>query len=262
MPADTDAARLQVVLRATDPQQASTQTSFSLIVSPVFEVPEEFVTLEESLWPAPVAKSQDIFWNALLPMEALFPANATTETSTVDLTSSQSSQSSHSTTITMADLAASFELAAADPTTSALEVAAAAAVAAVTAPQRSVADLYQDFIQGTTGDDSYDLRPGDGWQTLFDPAGDDLIRIALDETEPEAGLQFEALGNDLGVSFTGTNDGLRIGGWYERNEAGAAMHPIERFQLADGRTLMAAEVDKLIAAQSLTGTTSVSQFWR
>jgi len=75
-------------------------------------------------------------------------------------------------------------------------------------------------------------------------------------------LRFERQDNDLHMSFTGTNDGLRIAGWYERNEAGAATHQIERFQLTDGRTLLGAEVDRLIAAQSMTGTAAVGQFWR
>ena len=86
------------------------------------------------------------------------------------------------------------------------------------------------------------------------------FRIAL--SDPEADLRFERQDNDLHMSFTGTNDGLRIAGWYERNEAGAATHQIERFQLADGRTLLGADIEPLIAAQSITGSSSVTQFWR
>lgn len=259
MPSGEDAAQLQVVLRATDAQQASTETVFNLVVSPAFEVPEEFVTLEESLWQPPAVTTQDdIQWNALLPIEVLFPTNAATETSAADLTGSGSWPPSAS--VPMPGTDASSDGATLDPLASSLDIAAAAAVAAVTTTERSIAELYQDFIRGTTGDDVYDLGPGDGWQTLFDPAGDDLLRIAI--SDPENGVRFERQGEDLHLSFTGTNDGLRIAGWYERNEAGAAMHQIERFQLNDGRTLMAADIEPLIAAQSMTGTTSVTQFWR
>lgn len=270
MPADTDAARLQVVLRATDPQQASTQTSFSLIVSPVFEVPEEFVTLDESLWQPPAVQSpqttQDSQWNALLPMEVLFPTNTAAETSGSDLLSASSwPQNVSDPASTFIPEVGSLSDATLDQPASSLDSAAAAAVAAITTAGQTIAELYQDFIRedfirGTSGDDRYEVSPGAGWQTLLDPDGNDLLRIAL--SDPEADLRFERQDNDLHMSFTGTNDGLRIAGWYERNEAGAATHQIERFQLTDGRTLLGAEVDRLIAAQSMTGTAAVGQFWR
>ncbi len=270
MPAGTDAARLQVVLRATDPQQTSTETSFSLIVSPAFEVPEEFVTLDESLWQPPAVQSpqttQDSQWNALLPMEVLFPTNTSAETSGSDLLSASSwPQNVSDPASTFIPEVGSLSDATLDQPASSLDSAAAAAVAAITTAGQTIAELYQDFIRedfirGTSGDDRYEVSPGAGWQTLLDPDGNDLLRIAL--SDPEADLRFERQDNDLHMSFTGTNDGLRIAGWYERNEAGAATHQIERFQLTDGRTRLGAEVDRLIAAQSISGSSSVTQFWR
>ncbi|NCW78401.1 MAG: tandem-95 repeat protein [Oxalobacteraceae bacterium] len=235
IPTGVDAAQLQIVLRATDPQQASTETSFDLIVSPAYTLPEESVTLDNSIVPA----QQNLSWNALLPMDDWLAA-----------TSAES----------LSEVGAWPDSPLFDQAAVSLQDTPVAAGAAMTAPKQTIAQLFQDFIQGTSGDDAYDFHPGDGWRSLQDPGGDDLIRIELDHAEST--LQFERQGSDLSLSVAGTHDGLRIAGWYERNESGAAVHQIERFQLNDGRTLIASDLEPLIAAQSVTTNYSSSQFWR
>jgi hypothetical protein len=235
MPSGEDAAQLQVVLRATDPLQSSTETVFNLIVSPALTLPEEFVSLDDSL----VSAQQNLSWNALLPMDEWLAATSAESLSEVD---------------------AWAEVPLMDQSALGLEDTPVFAGAAITAPEHTIAQLFQDFIQGTSGDDAYDFHPGDGWRSLQDPGGADLIRIELDHAEST--LQFERQGSDLSLSVAGTHDGLLIAGWYERNESGAAVHQIERFQLNDGRTLVASDLEQLIAAHSVTINYSSGQFWR
>ncbi len=240
MPSETDAAQLQIVLRATDPQQACSDTLFNLVVSPAIDVPDETVMLDTSV----VQPQQDLSWNALLPVDVWLAATTTSATGTGGIASTDS-------------LPTASAVSAPD---AGLQETPTSVATAITAPERIIAELYQDFVRGTAGDDHYDFHPGDGSRNLLDPGGDDVIRIDLPEAE--SALHFERLGSDLSMSFTGTSDGLRIAGWYDSDDSGAAVHQIERFELTDGRTLLASDVDKLIAAQSVTGTTTTGQFWR
>ncbi|MFM8468246.1 MAG: tandem-95 repeat protein [Oxalobacteraceae bacterium] len=240
VPSETDAAQLQIVLRATDPQQAGTDTLFNLVVSPAINVADQTVTLDNSA----VQPLQELSWNALLPMEVWLAAT------TASATGSGGIASTDSWPTTFAAL----------PTDASLQETTMSEATAITAPEQIIAELYQDFVRGTADNDTYDFRPGDGSRNLLDPGGEDLIRIDLPEAE--SALHFERQGSDLSLSFTGTNDGLRIAGWYDRDDSGAAVHQIERFELTDGRTLLASNVDKLIAAQSVNGTTTTGQFWR
>lgn len=238
MPSGADAAHWQIVLSATDPHQASTETWFNLVVSPAVPVSEEFVTLESSLWNT----QTDPSWNALLPADILFAPDSS---------------------ITTLDISPMPDPMPPDQDINRLQTTApdsAQTMIMQTDPQSLAAELFQDFMHGTSGDDDYVLVTGNGWRSLQDTGGDDLIRV--DGPGAEAALRFERQGSDLTLSVMGTSDGMRICNWYDLDSSGAAVHQIERFQLADGRTLMSTDVDRLIAAQPTTGTTSVGQFWR
>ena len=241
-----------MLLRATDPKQASSTTGFNLVVSPTSHVQSQPVTPANSLWlPEPGS-----YWNALLPADVIFSPEATS------LVTAQGVSLSASDTPAWSDSSGDNQehgKLPAMPQTSRLTTATYP-FSTNTDPQPDAAELFQDFIQGTLDNDDYVFSVGNRWQTLLDPGGDDLIRINV--ADASSHLRFEQQGSDLSVAIADTSDGLRIARWYERDDSGVAVHQIERFQLLDGRTLMAGDVDKLIAAQATAGMTSVGQFWQ
>jgi Ca2+-binding RTX toxin-like protein len=103
--------------------------------------------------------------------------------------------------------------------------------------------LGNDTLIGGIDNDTYVWGRGDGSDVVDDVSGADLVEIQAGVEADQ--LWFKLIGNDLQISVVGANDSLRILNW---NTSDA--QKVERFKLADGKTLQAANVQKLVNAMA------------
>lgn len=126
-----------------------------------------------------------------------------------------------------------------------------------------------DRLEGGLGNDTYIFNKGDGRDQILDQAGKDTLRLQGLQVDQ---LWFKREGNKLKVQVIGTQDELSVENHYAfgtppirvghrlpvwgRNRFGAMIPPakgagqIETFRLDNGRSLSAAQADKLIQAMA------------
>jgi hypothetical protein len=95
----------------------------------------------------------------------------------------------------------------------------------------------------TTSNDTYMWGRGDGVDTLTDAGGTDLLQITAGASADQVWLR--KVNNSLEVSVIGGGDSFTITNWYT-----AATNQVERFKLADGKTLTAGNVQNLVNAMA------------
>ncbi|PAU64744.1 calcium-binding protein, partial [Pseudomonas indica] len=107
-----------------------------------------------------------------------------------------------------------------------------------------------DTLVGGVGDDTYRFGRGDGRDTVVEndatPDNVDFVRF-LSDINPEQ-LWFRQTGQDLEIQLSGTTDSLLIRDWYK-----GSAHHVERFDSADGRTLLDSQVQNLVDAMAAFG---------
>jgi len=104
-----------------------------------------------------------------------------------------------------------------------------------------------DLLLGGRGGDTYRYAPGDGTDTISElgpPKEADCLVFTGDLTADR--LWLEQRGDDLVFRITGTDDSVTIEGWYLDDS-----HRVERIEGGDGRVLLAADVDRLVAAMAV-----------
>jgi Ca2+-binding RTX toxin-like protein len=103
------------------------------------------------------------------------------------------------------------------------------------------ADVLTDT--STTSADTYQWGRDQGQDVVTDSGGNDRLQVLAGVTADQLWLQH--LGNDLDVKVIGTGDDILIKNWY-----GSTSNRIETFVLSDGKTLLAADVQKLVNAMA------------
>jgi Ca2+-binding RTX toxin-like protein len=91
--------------------------------------------------------------------------------------------------------------------------------------------------------DTYIWGRGEGVDTLTDAGGNDQLQILAGVTADQVWMRH--VGNNLEVSVIGSGDSFTVNGWYT-----SAASQVESFKLADGKTLLAGNVQKLVDAMS------------
>ena len=116
-----------------------------------------------------------------------------------------------------------------------------------------------DTLVGGLSNDTYLLGIGSGRDVIDnkDSVGNDVLLLGAGITAEQVWLR--QLGNDLEVSIIGTNNSAKVKGWY----SGDVASKIDSVQLADGRSLLANEVQTLVDAMATfapptTGQTTLS----
>jgi Ca2+-binding RTX toxin-like protein len=106
--------------------------------------------------------------------------------------------------------------------------------------------LGNDTLVGGLGNDSYLFNVGLGRDVIDnkDSIGNDILLLGAGIGSEQVWLR--QTGNDLEVSVIGTASSVKVKGWYGANEA----NKIDSVQLADGRTLLANEVQTLVDAMA------------
>ena len=95
----------------------------------------------------------------------------------------------------------------------------------------------------TTSNDTYVWGRGEGADTLTDAGGADQLSILAGVAADQVWLR--RVTNNLQVSVIGTTDTFTITNWYT-----AAANQVERFSLADGKSVTAANAQKLVDAMA------------
>jgi serralysin len=107
-------------------------------------------------------------------------------------------------------------------------------------------DAGNDTMIGGEGADTYRFGRGDGSDLISNTdtdLGKDVLQFGEGITESD--LWFTRSGDDLQVSVLGTTDRATLQGWY--SNAGAQL---DHFELSDGSTLAATQVQQLVNAMS------------
>ena len=103
-----------------------------------------------------------------------------------------------------------------------------------------------DRLIGGAGDDRYQFGLGDGSDRIDNQngsLGDDVDVVAFGAGIAATDLRLSRQGNHLLVEVLGTQDRLRVEGWYADEAA-----QLDEFQLASGEVLLRNQVDRLISA--------------
>ncbi|WP_233620109.1 calcium-binding protein [Burkholderia multivorans] len=104
-----------------------------------------------------------------------------------------------------------------------------------------------DILVGGLGNDTYRFGRGAGRDTIVeddDTVGNsDAIRIGAGVSAEQ--LWFRHVGNDLEISILGTGDTATVRDWYR-----GSRYQIEQIRTDDGRTLVNADVEKLVQAMA------------
>jgi VCBS repeat-containing protein len=103
-----------------------------------------------------------------------------------------------------------------------------------------------DYLKGGLGDDTYVFGLNAGRDTIDNTDvgnGNDKVLFTAGVTADQVWLR--QVNADLEVSIIGTNDRVLISGWYS-----SAAKQVDSLQLADGKTLLASEVQTLVAAMA------------
>ena len=104
-----------------------------------------------------------------------------------------------------------------------------------------------DLLLGGRGADTYRYSAGDGADTISElgpPKEADRLVFTGGVTADR--LWLEQRGDDLVFRVTGSDDSVTIEGWYLDDS-----HRVERVEGGDGRVLLAADVDRLVAAMAV-----------
>ncbi|WP_321959488.1 calcium-binding protein [Burkholderia cenocepacia] len=105
-----------------------------------------------------------------------------------------------------------------------------------------------DILVGGLGNDTYLFGRGAGRDTIRDDdetlGNSDMIRIGAGVSTDQ--LWFRHVGDDLEISILGTNDSATVRDWYR-----GSRHQIEQIRMDDGRTLVNADVEKLVQAMAV-----------
>jgi Ca2+-binding RTX toxin-like protein len=103
-----------------------------------------------------------------------------------------------------------------------------------------------DVMTGGQGADTYVVAPGGG-SDLISNADTDLgaDKLVFGAGIAEDQLWFARSGNDLVVSVLGATDRATLQGWYA-----SSSNQLDRFELSDGATLAATQVQQLVDAMS------------
>jgi VCBS repeat-containing protein len=104
-----------------------------------------------------------------------------------------------------------------------------------------------DTLFGGLGDDTYLFGTGSGKDLI---KNEDILGFGNDIVLFDAGITADQVwlrksGNDLQVSLIGTADSFNVQNWYTNT-----MNRIDSLQLADGKTLLASEVQTLVSAMA------------
>ncbi len=100
-----------------------------------------------------------------------------------------------------------------------------------------------DWLDGGGGDDVYRWGRGAGSDTVVDGSGSDVLSVLAGVTSEQIWLR--QAGDHLEISVIGTADTLTVEDWYV--DAG---HQLTSLQLADGQSLLAANVQQLVDAMA------------
>jgi len=105
-----------------------------------------------------------------------------------------------------------------------------------------------DTLSGQGGSDRYVFARGSGFDTIInrDQAGQD--DIVFEDPGLPSELWFSRQGQDLDIMRSGTQDRIRVAGWYA-----ASSDRVDRIAYADGPALLAADVDRLVEAMAQFG---------
>ncbi|WP_240462055.1 calcium-binding protein [Burkholderia sp. Nafp2/4-1b] len=105
-----------------------------------------------------------------------------------------------------------------------------------------------DILVGGLGNDTYRFGRGSGRDTFHDDdetlGNSDVISIGAGVSADQ--LWFRHVGNDLEISILGTSDTATVRDWYL-----GARYQIEQIRVDDGRTLVNADVEKLVQAMAV-----------
>ncbi|MBR8225852.1 calcium-binding protein [Burkholderia ambifaria] len=104
-----------------------------------------------------------------------------------------------------------------------------------------------DILVGGLGNDTYRFGRGSGRDTIQDDdetlGNNDVISIGAGVSADQ--LWFRHVGNDLEISILGSSDTATVRDWYS-----GSRYQIEQIRLDDGRTLVNADVEKLVQAMA------------
>ena len=104
-----------------------------------------------------------------------------------------------------------------------------------------------DILVGGLGNDTYRFGRGSGHDTIQDDdetlGNNDVISIGAGVSADQ--LWFRHVGNDLEISILGSSDTATVRDWYS-----GSRYQIEQIRLDDGRTLVNADVEKLVQAMA------------
>ncbi|ACB67603.1 Hemolysin-type calcium-binding region [Burkholderia ambifaria MC40-6] len=104
-----------------------------------------------------------------------------------------------------------------------------------------------DILVGGLGNDTYRFGRGAGRDTIQDDdetlGNNDVISIGAGVSADQ--LWFRHVGNDLEISILGSSDTATVRDWYS-----GSRYQIEQIRLDDGRTLVNADVEKLVQAMA------------
>lgn len=105
-----------------------------------------------------------------------------------------------------------------------------------------------DILIGGLGNDTYRFGRGSGRDTIRDDdetlGNSDVISIGAGVSADQ--LWFRHVGNDLEISILGTSDTATVRDWYL-----GSRYQIEQIHVDDGRTLVNADVEKLVQAMAV-----------
>lgn len=105
-----------------------------------------------------------------------------------------------------------------------------------------------DILIGGLGNDTYRFGRGSGRDTIRDDdetlGNSDVISIGVGVSADQ--LWFRHVGNDLEISILGTSDTATVRDWYL-----GSRYQIEQIHVDDGRTLVNADVEKLVQAMAV-----------
>ncbi|MBN3781602.1 calcium-binding protein [Burkholderia sp. Ac-20345] len=105
-----------------------------------------------------------------------------------------------------------------------------------------------DILVGGLGNDTYRFGRGSGRDTIRDDdetlGNNDVISIGAGVSADQ--LWFRHVGNDLEISILGTSDTATVRDWYL-----GSRYQIEQIRVDDGRTLVNADVEKLVQAMAV-----------
>ncbi|MDQ7251013.1 calcium-binding protein [Dongia sedimenti] len=112
-----------------------------------------------------------------------------------------------------------------------------------------------DLLTGSAGSDIYQIGRGEGYDTIGNAHSDTLAdTLQFGASIDESQLWFKRNGNDLEISVIGTADGAKISNWYA-----GAQNQLAIIKDASGHTLIAANVEALVAAMAAFSVPPVGQ---